>query len=57
MISSPLAIDLRGNLCKLMRIVKIKMNIFKNRVDLARRENLRRQSVINFRKNKVTKIV
>jgi hypothetical protein len=33
------------------------MNIFKNAAGLALRENLRRQSVINFRKNKVTKIV
>jgi len=33
------------------------MNIFKNEAGLALRENLRRQSVIHFRKNEVTKIV
>jgi len=33
------------------------MNIFKNEASLALRENLKRQAVINFRKNKVTKIV
>lgn len=57
MISSSLAIDLSDNLCKLMRAVKITMNISKNEADLARRENLRGQFVINFRKNKVSKIV
>jgi hypothetical protein len=57
MISSPLAIDQKGNLCKPMRTVKSKMNIFKNKAGLARRENFRRQSVINFRKNNGSKIV
>jgi hypothetical protein len=55
--SSPLGIDLRDNPCKLMRTVKIENGNFYDEVILMIRENFRCSSVVDFRTNKVTKIV
>ena len=55
--SSPLGIDLRDNLCKIMRIIKIKNGNFYDEVILTMRENFRCPFVVDFRRNKVTKIV
>ena len=55
--SSPLGIDLRDNLCKIMRTIKIKNGNFQDEVILTMRENFRCPSVVDFRRNKVTKIV
>ncbi len=55
--SSPLAIDLKANLCKLMRIVQFKNgNLYEEDI-LTMRENFQCPSVVDFRRNKVTKIV
>ena len=55
--SSPLGIDLRDNLCKIMRTVKIKKGNLNDEVILTMRENSKRPSVVDFGRNKVTKIV
>jgi hypothetical protein len=55
--SSPLAIDLRDKLCKLRRTVKIKNGNLYDEVISKMRENFRCSSVVDFRRNKVTKIV